>query len=309
MFRRLKNYRTPIVVLATVLLPLMVYRAHTVRPSRALLLDKLVLAATAPVRALLMSSTGAVSDLWSRYVDVVGVRKQAFDFARQNGALRRELARLEPLAVENQRLRRLLRILEDNPQLDLLVAEVIGVSNSPSARTLQIDRGSLDHVAQGAPVISDQGLVGLVQRVAWTTSEVLLLADEKMSLHTQVLRTRARGRVRGQGSGPDFRLELTEILRSDDLQVGDAVVTSGVGKVFPKGLGIGEVTAVRTEQGVQHRVADVAPYVDFARLERVAVVMQSPGDDPVVTPEPLRPPSLRTSTTSASTVAAAGVRW
>ena len=301
MFRRLfKTYRTPFVVLVTVLLPLAVYRSHTVRPSRALLVDKIILAATAPVRALLMNSTGTVSDLWSRYVDVVGVRRQAFDLARENGRLKRRIERLQPLRVENTELRRLLRIREDNPKLQTLTGSVIGVSNSPSARTLQINLGALDKVAQGAPVICGQGLVGFVQRVAWTTCEVLLVADEKMTLHAQVLRTGARGRIQGQGNGPDFQLELTEILRSDDLRVGDAIVTSGLGKVFPRGLGIGEVTAVRTEEGVQHRVADVAPYVDFARLQRVLIVTQQEGGDAVITPEPLRPPSLRTSTVTST---------
>jgi rod shape-determining protein MreC len=298
--RFLKQYRVPLVVLAVVLLPLLVYRAHTVRPGRVNLLDKLVLAATAPVRAFLMNATGAVSDAWYSYVDVVGARERAGAQALRIEALEHEVDRLETLAVENAELRRLLEIKEANPEVETRVAQVIGMSISPSARTLEIDQGSLQGIPQGAPVVSGQGLVGLVQRVAWTSSEVLI-ADEKMSLHAQVVRTRARGRIRGQGLSPDFRLELTEILRSDDLMPGDRVVTSGLGKVFPRGLPIGEVVALRTEPGVQHRVADVAPYVDFARLERVSVILQQRPGDAIVTPEPLLPPSLRSETTTTAT--------
>ncbi|MCA9552257.1 MAG: rod shape-determining protein MreC [Myxococcales bacterium] len=303
MLRFFKQYRVPLAVLAVILLPLLVYRAHSVRPGRANTLDKLVLAATAPLRALLMNATGAVSDAWYHYVDVVGARAENADLRLKIQGLEHEVDRLETLGVENAELRRLLVIKAANPEVETRVAQVIGMSISPSARTLEIDQGSLHGIPQGAPVVSGQGLVGLVQRVAWTSSEVLLIADEKMSLHAQVVRTRARGRIRGQGLSPDFRLELTEILRSDDLVVGDRVVTSGLGKVFPKGLPIGEVIELRTEPGVQHRVADVAPYVDFARLERVSVLIQKQPGDPIVTPEPLLPPSLRAGAETATVAA------
>lgn len=303
MFRALKRYQTPILVLVTVILPLAVYRAHTLRPSRARLVDKFVLAATAPVRGLLMGSTAMVSDAWYRYVDLVDVRARTYDVEQLNRKLQSELAGLEALRRENAALRTSLKLQQDNPDATLLTARVIGVSTSPSARTLEINRGALDDIVQGAPVIAAQGLVGLVQRVGWTSSEVLLVADEKMSLHAQILRTRARGQLRGQGLGPDFQLELTEILRSDDLRPGDRVVTSGLGNVFPKGLAVGEVVALRTEPGVQHRVATVAPYVDFARLEQVTVVLASKDTARLVTPEPLRPPSLRVETSTTSSVA------
>lgn len=306
MFRFLERYRTPVLVLVVVLLPLVVYRAHAVRPSRANVLDKLVLSATAPLRGLMMQATGAVSDLWYRYVDLVEARKQTADLARRVQTLEREVDRLETVAVENAELRSLLKIARDNPDTRFEVAEVIGMSISPSARTLEIDLGSLDGIPLGAPVISDQGLVGLVQRVGWTSSEVGLVVDESMVLHAQVVRTRARGRLRGQGLAPNYRLELAEILRSDDVRPGDRVVTSGLGKVFPKGLPVGEVVALRTEPGVQHRIADIVPYVDFVRLERVSVVIQDAPGEAVVTPEPLRPRSLRSgpaATASTATVA------
>ncbi len=303
MFRALKRYQTPILVLVTVILPLAVYRAHSLRPSRARLVDKLVLAATAPVRGLLMGSTGAVSDAWYRYVDLVDVRARSFEIEQRNRMLTRELEGLEALRRQNAELRTSLKLQQDNPEAVMVAARVIGVSTSPSARTLEINRGALDQMVQGAPVIGAQGLVGLVQRVGWTSSEVLLVADEKMSLHAQILRTRARGRVRGQGLGPDYKLELTEVLRSDDLRPGDRVVTSGLGNVFPKGLPIGEVVALRTEPGVQHRVAGVAPYVDFARLEYVTVILERKAETTLVTPQPLRPPSLRGETSSTSSVA------
>lgn len=306
MFRLLEQYRKPLAVLVAVLLPLAVYRAHVVRPAHANVFDRLVLATTKPARAFLMGATGAVSDAWYRYVAVVGAREQSAELRRRVHALEREVDELAPLRAENEELRRLLEIAKDNPKLDLLGARVIGLGTSPSARTLEIDKGALDDVPQGAPVLGPNGLVGLVQRVAWTSSEVLLIADEKMSLHAQVLRTRARGRVRGQGLDPGFRLELTEILRSDDVRPGDRVVTSGLGRVFPKGLPVGEVVALRTEPGVQHRIADVAPYADFARLEWVSVVLEHAAEERVLTPEPLLPPSLRSGTSSTASVAAAG---
>src|SRR5439155_23493531 len=67
------------------------------------------------------------------------------------------------------------------------------------------------------------------------------------------------------------------------------------GGVFPKGIAIGEITLVKTPTGASHRVADVEPFVDFARLEHVIVLLQKPKDEPLVTPEPLLPATLRSA--------------
>jgi rod shape-determining protein MreC len=291
--RFLKRHQTPIAVLLAIVVPLIVYRANAANVGEANVIDKIVLFATSPLQHLMTWATGKLSDSYYDYVDVVDARRQNSELRRRLYEIERDLDALRNLEVENRHLNTLLDIDKKNPDFRLLVAQVIGAGSSPSSRTLQIDRGSLAGVKRGMAVIAGQGLVGVVQRVGWSTAEVLTIADDKVAVRAVVVRTRARGRVRGRGLFPQFKLKLSEVLRGDDVAKGDRVITSGHDGIFPAGIPIGEVTAVLVETGVQHRVSDVEPYVDFARLEHVSIILDAEEGEEIVTPEPLRPVALR----------------
>lgn len=293
MVRFLKRYQTPIAVLLSILVPLIVYRANSVSPGETNLVDRVVLFATSPLKQLLSWSTSLVSDSWYQYVDLTEARKENGELRRRLMLAERDLDILRTLEIENRHLTALLEMEEKNPEARLLAARIIAAGGSPGSRTLEIDRGSLAGVRRGMPVIAGQGLVGVIQQVGWSTAEILTIADEKVGVRAVVVRTRARGRIEGRGLWPAFSLKLSEVLRGEDVAVGDRVITSGLDGVFPAGVPIGEVTKVFVEAGVQHRVAEVEPYVDFARLELVSVLLQEDEDRTLVTPEPLRPPALR----------------
>jgi rod shape-determining protein MreC len=291
--RFLKRYQTPIAVLLSILVPLVIYRANAVSVGEANAVDKIVLFATSPLKQLMTWATASVSDAWFEYFSLVDARRENAELRLELLEAERELDDVRTLQIDNERLTRLLAIQEDNPDFRLMTARVIAAGSSPLSRTLEINRGSLAGVKRGMPVISGQGLVGVIQRVGWSTAEVLTIADDKVTVRAVVVRTRARGRVRGRGLFPQFKLRLSEVLRSEDVAPGDRVITSGYDGIFPADIPIGEVTDVRVEPGVQHRVADVEPYVDFARVEQVSVILDSAEGEPLATPEPLRPPALR----------------
>jgi rod shape-determining protein MreC len=226
-------------------------------------------------------------------VDLVEARRAEGELRRELGAARRRVALLEAVEVENAHLRALLDLEARNPAHDLEAARVVGAGLDPGVSVLRIDEGALDGLERGFPVLSGAGLVGRVLDVGWTTAEVQLVADPRVSVPAQILRTGARGRLRGRGDGLDFGLVLSEVLRSDDVRPGDRVVTSGLGGIYPPGIPIGRVTRLFTKEGVPHRFADVAPFVDFSRLEAVEVILEAAPGRPLVTPEPLLPPSLR----------------
>lgn len=293
MFRLLRRYQKPLAVLVALLLPLLVYRANAIRPADANLLDRIILLATSPLERWLATATTWASETFDRYVDVVQAREENVALRRALSAAERERDRLANLVDENASLRQLLALKELNPEATLVAAQVVGAGNSPFARTVDIDRGSLDGLTRGATVLAGQGLVGIVRRVGWTSAEVQLIADDTITFRAAVARTRAKGRVKGQGNVASFRLLLGEVLRSDDLAVGDRVETSGLDGVFPKGVPVGVVVAIDDDPGAQHRSAILEPYVDFARLEQVTVLVAAPKKAELVTPEPLLPPSLR----------------
>ena len=119
------------------------------------------------------------------------------------------------------------------------------------------------------PVIVEQGLVGLVTASTPNASRTMLLLDAQSAVDAIIQRSRARGIVRGSRDGLSFEFYV----RGDDVAVGDAVMTSGFGGVYPKALRIGEVSAVYTDKELLVHRAKVTPAVDFGRLEQVFVLL------------------------------------
>jgi rod shape-determining protein MreC len=147
---------------------------------------------------------------------------------------------------------------------------VVGQDVSPWFRSVLVDRGSRDAIRPGMPVVTEEGVVGLVTATAPHASRTMLLLDNQSAVDCLVERSRARGIVRGDGTD---RLSFEFFVRGDDVQVGDVVITSGFGGVYPKGLRVGEVSEVSPEGQRLVRRALLRPAVDFGRLEQVFVML------------------------------------
>lgn len=304
-----KRHRTWLIVAALILLPLLVYRAHARREPRNSWLDRGIIVLTSPLEKLLARATQLVSDRWYLYVDLREARQENIELRRSLLRLDQKIADSETLEEENQRLRRALELRDRNPGLELLAATVVAYGHSPIERTVRIDRGLVHGIRRGMAVIAEEGLIGRVQRTGFHAAEVLLIADERVSLDATIPRSRARGRLRGTGLWPDYRLEMLHVLRTDDIQVGDRVVTSGLGFVFPRGIPIGRVSRVHASPDGQELIVEVEPSIDLSRIEEVLVVktsLERPGE--VVTPELLLPDELRTSSTATAAVSQGGPR-
>ncbi len=236
------------------------------------LLDKLALDLTGLVARGITYAIEGVQGVWLHYVYLVGVRAE-------NEALRAEIDRLKlrqteliEAGLEAERLRRVLGFRE-RVGLSFVPATVIAVDVSGWFRTVTIDRGSSDGIERGMAVVTADGIVGRTLAVAARSAKVLLVTDPNSSVDALVQRTRARGIVSGRVAP---MLEMRYVHRTDDVQVGDAVVASGVGGVFPKGLPIGVVTSVEKTTGMFQAVT-VAPAVDLSKLEEVLVVTAHDG--------------------------------
>ncbi len=195
----------------------------------------------------------------------------------ENARLRAEVERLSREAVlvpelqrENAELRAELSFQHEHPEFRLLSARIIGFDPSNLVHAIIIDRGTRHGVAEGMTVITPSGLVGQVVQVSPTTAKVLLITDVSSSVYGVVQSSRARGVVNGSRSGD---LTMTFIPQNLKVQPGDRVVTSGLGGVFPPGLWIGTVTAVRQNDVDLYQEAKVQPAVDLSRVEEVLVII------------------------------------
>ena len=199
--------------------------------------------------------------------DAVIPGQSSLDLDAESRRLRAELAGVEELQRENDRLRRLLGFIEGETRRSV-AARVIAEDATSWFRTIEINRGYEDGVLVGLPVVDAAGLVGRVVRSTAHTARVLLITDASSAVAVLVQDQRIRGVCRGQGGtlGLDFALV------QDPIQVGDGVITSGLGGIFPKGLVVGYVRSVHREQFGLFQTVEVESAVDFAHLEEVLVL-------------------------------------
>jgi len=198
-----------------------------------------------------------------------------------------ELAALGEVVAENEVLRRELGFVQTQGVLGLRGADVTGrvavAEPGNLIRAIHVDFGRNAGLLPDMPVVTGRGLVGRVIEVEGAVSEVLLITDSRSSVAALIQRTRTAGIVRGQVDGS---LVMDGIARDADVQVGDIVLTSGLGGVFPKGIVIGQVSQVLHSDTAMFLKAVVSPSVDLSSLEVVLVVTSpqavrsEPGDGP-----------------------------
>ncbi len=230
-----------------------------------------VLAVSAP----LYSAGTSVARPFERLGDwIAGLRVSRSEIEavrRQNDQLRARLAELEEARQENERLRAIVDFVRER-NLTQLGARVIGRPANSWEGVIIIDRGSVDGIQVGMPVIAPQGLVGQIAEVSKHASRVRLITDEQSGVAAMVQRTRAIGIVRGS---IDRVLTLDYVDTSKLPEVGDVVITSGLGGVYPKGLVVGDVIAVDARRADLYPRIIVQSRVPVSELEEVIVLVGS----------------------------------
>ena len=232
----------------------------------------LVLTVT-PFLKLYAAVTGTTSRLWVNYVDLRRVRGENLRLQEEMAALREEGRRLAEAGLENSRLRRLLD-LPAGREFDLVAAQVIAKDTTNWFKTIMINKGSEAGVQRSLPVIATEGLVGRVVEVMPWTAKVQLLTDPVSSVGALLQEQRGTGLVTGD-LGQTATVKYLPLMA--EVRVGDVVLTSGMGGVFPKGILIGTVTASHRKSGALFQEAAIQPSVDFGRLEEVLVITRERG--------------------------------
>ncbi|MGD8382640.1 MAG: rod shape-determining protein MreC, partial [Syntrophobacterales bacterium] len=236
----------------------------------------LVVGITSPVQKVAHGIIEGIGNVWRGYFSLVGAQKENEALQRELHELKLKVNRLREADLANQRLRALLNF-KKSIATPLLPAELVAFDPSGWFQTILIDKGSNDGVAQDMAVVSAEGLMGRVIGVSSRHAKVLLIVDANSAVDALIQRSRVRGVL--VGLGRDLCL-LKYVQRNEDVQVGDRVISSGMGGVFPKGLLLGTVQeVVRGSSGLFQRV-EVEPAANFSRLEEVMVVIQPPPEEP-----------------------------
>lgn len=213
------------------------------------------------------------------YTPFVRDRRQ---LARENAKLRAEAntLRLQNQALgeqgrENLRLHQLLNLKQHLVQTTV-AARVIGRDAANWWKTIQIDRGSNDGVRENCPVMTDDGLIGKTISVTRGESRVLLLIDPNCKVSALLQDSRTPGVVAGldEKFTSQPHCLMTYVERATKTKTGEAVITSGLGGVYPKGILIGTVVGAQlNQQSGMYQDIEIKPTADFLRLEEVLVIL------------------------------------
>jgi len=180
-----------------------------------------------------------------------------------------QLLELKHLKEENKRLRALLNSPVHSDQRKL-VAEIITVNSDPYSLQVVINKGALDGLYIGQPVLNEQGVVGQIVDVSATYSRVLLISDVTHGIPVRVQRNDIRAIA--NGSGELNSLNLPYMPHSTDVQVGDILVTSGLGGVFPEGYPVATVTEFSYQIGQPYAQVEAKPIVALERIRYVLLI-------------------------------------
>jgi rod shape-determining protein MreC len=203
------------------------------------------------------------------YIPVVKSRRdldrQNRELRAENETLRQEVRALGEAGNENTRLTRLLKLTE-HTGFKTISARVIGRDAGNWWKSIEIDRGSNDGITTNLPVLNADGLIGKVVSFTRGEARVLLLIDSNCKVSALLQESREPGVVAGT--------RMTYVDRNAKIKPGEAVITSGLGGTFPKGILIGTVAKAELNRQGMYQDVEIKPAVDFHRLEEVVVILK-----------------------------------
>lgn len=234
-------------------------------------LDSTFMEICSPFQRISSYPIKVVQKIIEEYVFLLNIRKENEALKRRILELERENNQLKEMALANARLKSLLDFKE-KISTSVIAAEVIARDPTSWFKSITINRGERDGVKKGMAVISPKGVVGHILKTSPNSSVVLLITDYNSAIDSIVQRTRAKAIVEGLGEN---RCQLKYLLKTEDVSIGDVVVTSGLGGNFPKGLMIGEIKKVDNQGYGIFKYAELVPSVDIPKLEEVLIVKES----------------------------------
>jgi rod shape-determining protein MreC len=236
-------------------------------------IEKVAVEITAPFQKLFTNAFNATRKMWYRYFDLVNTHKQNLLLRDEIYSLKAENYFYKERLATYQRLEKLFQ-LTDITEKKVTAAQVIGWDPSGLFNAVIIDKGWTSDLTVNMPVINADGVVGRIISVSKNFSKVLLLIDQNSAVDCVTQRSRASGIVKGLSSKTiTYEPSMNYVSKLSDIEVGDEVITSGIGGIFPKGIPVGQVIDVKTPPDELFMEVKIKPSADFSRLEEVLVIL------------------------------------
>ncbi|MEG2295274.1 MAG: rod shape-determining protein MreC [Oscillospiraceae bacterium] len=226
-----------------------------------------------PIQKVTSNLSHTVTSFFSNIIHIKDIIQENDSIKQENIELKKQMIDYDDIKTENARYENFLGLKELNEDFDIQPAAVVGRAPNERFGSFTIDKGSLHGVSAYDPVINKEGLVGYISEVALTHSKVITLIDIDIDISAYISKTKEPGMISG-----DIELvqkgytKLSYISKGSNASVGDFVVTSGSGGIYPKGILIGEIVAIESDIGGISTYAIVKPVADIADIIDVAVI-------------------------------------
>jgi len=222
------------------------------------------------VQAWVYSRFQVAQDLLRAPQDMARLQQRNAQLEAQVSQLQAQIIELQQQLTETRILSALVDFARANPENRYQAAAVIGRDPSPFLRYVIINRGSDDNIRRGMPVVTQQGLVGRIEAVTANAARVQLITDSASVVNAKIQPSGAQAVLKGQASG-DLLLDL--IPQGVSIEVGNLVLTSGLGGGYPPNIVIGQIAGIRSQPQELFQSATVQSVVDFNQLEIVLVIV------------------------------------
>jgi len=187
-----------------------------------------------------------------------------------------QIQKLAALEAENRRLRMLLES-SVNISERVLIAELMKVDFDPYRHRILLNKGTFHGVHAGQPLLDQQGIIGQIVHASTFTATAILITDPNHALPVQVNRNGLRTLAVGTGNFQE--LELPHIPNNDDIEVGDLLVTSGLGGRFPRGYPVATVTRVEFDPGRPFARITARPITELDRKREMLLIVDDPASN------------------------------
>lgn len=234
------------------------------------LAQKAVIRMMGPVQNVIFYVRDSFHNILQNYFFLVEVKKENLRLKKHIGNLEEKIFQLEELGRENIRLKELLQF-GNSTQHDKVLAQIIGRDSSGLFRIVRINKGLMDGIALKSTVVTSDGLVGHIHRAFDHYADIITILDNNNRVDGIVDRTRSQGIIQGEGN--EGLCIMKYVSRSEPVQTQDLVLTSGLGRIYPKGIRIGRIVQVEKERFGITQIIKLAPSVDFRKLEEVVVLI------------------------------------
>jgi len=262
--------------IAVVLCAFMIRSA--IEGNSALLISRLAGGISRPFLEASANFTDALNGFFSKYFKTAEVYEENESLKEQIRGLQEQLVDYESVKRENEQYKDYLGLREENPDYDFETASVIGRDSTGRFGSFTIDKGSSSGIAVADPVITADGLVGLVWEVGPSWARVRTILDSSVEVGVYDIRTRDSGIVSGDILlSEEGMCQMLSLPRDSGASAGDLIVTSGIGGVFPKDLVVGTLSEISLSGSGLSLTASVTPAADIASVTDVLVIKSFQG--------------------------------